>query len=146
MSTPFEYVYVNQDGTVRELSEMERDYLSEDFSGGDGGRPYIKWAYTDVDGWGSLSGFLARDKVPAGIAVQPVNPDYDSVVEDVITDSFADNKRLGDVITHHPDGTVTCTPNPNLSNAERFEKLRRFQLDRQLERERRARFSDQAKK
>lgn len=137
---PFEYVYVNQDGSVRELSPREQDYLSEDFDGGDGGRPYIKWAYTDLDGWGSLSGFLARDKVPATVAVRRVNPRFDSFATDEITDPFADNRRLGDVIIQHADGTVTCTPNPALSDTQRIAALRESYLARQRKREQLATF------
>src|SRR5688572_29806530 len=60
----FRYVYVNQDGSVRELSPEERDYLSEKFYNGDGGRPYIKSSYESHDGWGSQSGFIPRRQVP----------------------------------------------------------------------------------
>ena len=76
--TPAEqtFVYVNQDGTVRELSIDEREYLSTEFSGGDGGRPYTKSNYKDRDGWGSMSGFFWRRKLPPNIVVEPVNPDY----------------------------------------------------------------------
>jgi hypothetical protein len=56
----FKFVYVNQDGSVRELSPEERGYLSEEFPGEDGGRPYIKWSYESRDGWGSKSGFIER--------------------------------------------------------------------------------------
>ena len=71
-----EFIYVNQDGTARELSLDERDYLLKDFAGADGARPYIKNSYTAVDGWGSLSGFLRQRDLPSSITVMPVNPDY----------------------------------------------------------------------
>ena len=38
----FEYVYVEKDGTVRELDNEEIEYLQTDFKLGDGARPYIK--------------------------------------------------------------------------------------------------------
>lgn len=72
----FEFVYVNQDGTARELSSDERDYLSTDFLPNDGARPYIKRSYAALDGWGSMSGFLRRRKLPPSVAVKPVNPNY----------------------------------------------------------------------
>lgn len=72
----FEYVYVNQDGTARELSSDEREYLSKQFHPTDSGRPYIKSSYTSQDGWGSQSGFLLRRKLPPSITVMPVNPNY----------------------------------------------------------------------
>ena len=56
----FEYVYVNQDGSVRELSPKEQGYLKEKFSPFDGARPYIKSSYKSLDGWGSMSGFISR--------------------------------------------------------------------------------------
>jgi hypothetical protein len=37
-----DYVYVNDDGTARELSPVEREYLGQKFHPGDSGRPYIK--------------------------------------------------------------------------------------------------------
>jgi hypothetical protein len=72
----FEYVYINQDGTARELSSDEREYLSQHFHPADSGRPYIKTSYNSQDGWGSQSGFLPRRKLPAWITVKPVNPNY----------------------------------------------------------------------
>lgn len=74
----FSFVYVNQDGSVRELSPAEQTYLSKEFSGGDSGRPYIKSSYKSRDGWGSLSGFIERSKVPARIEISPVHPDFDA--------------------------------------------------------------------
>ena len=74
----FSYVYVNQDGTAREVSPGEQRYLTVDFEPGDGARPYVKLTYESRDGWGSRSGFLARRGLPRGIRVQPVHPDYDA--------------------------------------------------------------------
>lgn len=73
----FGFVYVSQEGLPRELSPGERDYLTTRFDPGDGARPYIKAAFESRNGWGSVAGFLARDKVPAGIRVSAVNPAYD---------------------------------------------------------------------
>lgn len=82
-SDDFPFVYVNQDGTVRELCADEKAYLSQEFHGSDGGRPYIKDAYNARDGWGSLSGFLQRSLVPVGVDVRPVNPDYVTPASDI---------------------------------------------------------------
>jgi hypothetical protein len=71
-----DFVYVNQDGTARELSSDERDYLETEFPPGDGGRPYIKGTYNDRDGWGSISGFLLRRRLPSSITVKPINPNF----------------------------------------------------------------------
>ena len=67
----FRYVYVNLDGSARELTSEEREYLSETFSGGDGGRPYIKFRYESLTPDGRMSGFLERRQLPARIGIQP---------------------------------------------------------------------------
>jgi len=40
----YPYIYVNADGTARELHAGERAYLEMEFKGGDGAMPYIKTA------------------------------------------------------------------------------------------------------
>jgi hypothetical protein len=67
----FRYVYVNRDGSARELTADEQEYLSEKFSGGDGGRPYIKFRYESLTPDGRISGFLERRQLPARIEIQP---------------------------------------------------------------------------
>ena len=42
------FVYVEEDGSARELSAEERDYLNTEFQGADGGRPYIKCWYREL--------------------------------------------------------------------------------------------------
>jgi hypothetical protein len=64
------FVRVNADGSIRELTADEREYLNTDFNGADGARPYIKRHYEQRDGWGSIAGFLYRDRVPPGIIIQ----------------------------------------------------------------------------
>src|SRR5689334_767250 len=53
-SEPYPYVYVNDDGSVRELHPSERIYLETSFSPFDGARPYTKDSYVMKDGWGSI--------------------------------------------------------------------------------------------
>jgi hypothetical protein len=77
MQSDVEYVYVNQDGTARELSPGERAYLAASFAPADGARPYVKSSYDALDGWGSRSGFLRRSDLPPNVSVQPVNAQYD---------------------------------------------------------------------
>lgn len=67
----YPYVYVEVDGTARELHADERTYLETKFDGADGARPYIKSKYEQSDGWGELSGYLKRSKLPAGKSVKP---------------------------------------------------------------------------
>ncbi len=72
---PYPYVYVNRDGSVRELHPAERDYLETPFLIGDSGRPYVKQAYLDKDGWGEIKGFCPRYVIPKelSIAEAPAN-------------------------------------------------------------------------
>lgn len=72
---PYPYVYVNHDGSVRELSEGERKFLETPFPAGDGGRPAIKTAYTSKNGWGSISGFCKREHIPPDMDIQPHQPE-----------------------------------------------------------------------
>jgi hypothetical protein len=108
-----DFVYVNQDGTARELSSDEREYLSQDFHGGDGARPYIKGTYAALDGWGSMSGFLLRRRLPRPVTVRPVNPNY---------------------------RTPSYDPSDDANGS--FEAVRRKVLERQREREKAARAVD----
>lgn len=131
----FEYVYVNQDGSVRELSPKEQVYLSTPFHGADGGRPYVKSRYDSKDGWGSLSGFVERRRVPSTLVIRGVHPDFDARVTtspdnllDVLLGGGAD-------AVHNADGSVTITPNPAISPKERMEGARAVQLASQRRRE-----------
>jgi hypothetical protein len=65
----FAFVYVNDDGTVRELTPDEIDYLNTEFVGSDGGRPYIKSRYKDRTPDGKLRGYLRRTDVPRRIKI-----------------------------------------------------------------------------
>jgi hypothetical protein len=58
------YVYINDDGSVRELTPEEANYLSMDFHPADGARPYIKFRYQSLTPDGRISGFLRRSQVP----------------------------------------------------------------------------------
>ena len=66
----FEFVYIENDGTVRELDEEEQKYLSEKFDPNDGGRPYIKLRYRKLTPEGKISGFISRRKVPKKIIIK----------------------------------------------------------------------------
>ena len=60
----FKYVYVENDGTVRELDDEDKAYLSETFHPNDGARPYIKSRYRQKTPDGKLNGFIQRNRVP----------------------------------------------------------------------------------
>ena len=67
----FEYVYVNEDGTVSELAEEDIEYLKTEFSPADGGRPYIKSRYHQLTPDKKISGFIMRNRVPKRIEIKP---------------------------------------------------------------------------
>lgn len=125
------FVYVNQDSSVRELSPSEQ----EQFSGGDSGRPYIKSRYRSADGWGSQSGFIERRRIPSRIAILPVHPNYDALEKEIGHDMLGLHRAAGDIIETNDDGSITCTPNPNISRKERFERSRAHVLAEQRRRE-----------
>ena len=62
-------VYINEDGSARELTEAEKKYVDTEFSPLDGARPYIKTRYEQHNGWGNLGGFLQRKDVPVGVPI-----------------------------------------------------------------------------
>jgi hypothetical protein len=130
-----DYVYVNQDGSVRELSLDEREFLSRYFHPADGARPYIKTFFTTKDGWGSVSGFLLRKRLPKGAVVEQVNPNYKQADLDARCEYIEDSRRVGDIITQNADGSVLCTPNPDITHRKRFALFRELHLQRQRERE-----------
>jgi len=65
----FEYVYVENDGTVRELDKDEVEYLQTEFEPTDGARPYIKDSYDQLTPDKKIFGFLNRSKVPKEIKI-----------------------------------------------------------------------------
>lgn len=70
IKSDFEYVHVEEDGSVRELTREEKGYLKEEFAPSDGARPYIKFRYSSKTPDGKLWGFLARKKVPKDIDIK----------------------------------------------------------------------------
>ena len=131
----FEFVYVNQDGSARELSPEEQGYLSQKFVGGDSGRPYIKSNYESVDGWGSQSGFIARRRVPIQVDIRPVHPNYDDAVKRLGEDRLDLLRISGDVIVKNTDGSITSSPNPDIPRENHFEIVRSQFLAQQRRRE-----------
>jgi len=131
----FECVYVNQDGSVRELSPKEKEYLNEKFDLFDGARPYIKSSYKSLDGWGSMSGFLPRKEVPSNVVIDPVNPQYDSLMANRPVEYFDEDQICGDITETYPDGSVIITPNRKLSREERFNLIKRAHLEQQRKKE-----------
>jgi hypothetical protein len=72
MAKPSEVlVWINADGSARELTDAEKKYVDAEFSPFDGARPYIKSHYEQRNGWGKLSGYLQRTQLPKAM---PINP------------------------------------------------------------------------
>ena len=68
----FKYVHVENDGSVRELNEDEKKYLTEVFAPNDGSRPYIKYRFSDFTPDGKLSGYILRRRVPRKLSIKPL--------------------------------------------------------------------------
>jgi hypothetical protein len=64
-----QFVYIENDGTARELTEDEKEYLNTEFHPTDGARPYIKFRYRSLTPDGKMHGFLWRRRLPRGMPV-----------------------------------------------------------------------------
>lgn len=108
---PYAYVYINADGTARELHAGERAYLETEFTGGDGAMPYVKNSYDERNGWGELNGYLERASLPAGtpVAAAPAeDPSRPLSREDYI----AWLRGKGVAVTENSDGSLTLHGRP----------------------------------
>jgi hypothetical protein len=108
------YVYVNADGSARELHPDERDCLETPFQLGDGNTPSVKCSYSQRNGWGAIAGFLKRRHLPKEIVIQAApaeNPSKPLTSSDQI--QFLRDK--GPVVTEKVDGSFTVQkPKPTL--------------------------------
>ena len=107
----YQYVYVNADGTARELHASERQYLETEFQGGDGAMPYIKDTYDERNGWGELNGYLKRSELPEGIPIAEApaeNPDRPMNREE----SIAWLRAKGVEVVEDADGSYTALAKP----------------------------------
>lgn len=64
------FVYVEKNGTVRELNADEELLLERNFYPGDPMMPYIKQTYSQLNEDGNPAGFIMRHKVPPNITIQ----------------------------------------------------------------------------
>ena len=107
---PYPYVYVNADGSARELHAGERTYLETEFTGGDGAMPYIKSDYEERDGWGEITGYLLRSELPAGVAIAGApaeDPSKPLSQEEMI----ASLRAKGGEVIENADGSYTIMAN-----------------------------------
>jgi hypothetical protein len=72
----YKYVYIEDNGSAREVTADERIYLETEFHPADGARPYIKLRYESLNGWGELSGFLLRRQLPKNIKTDQVSSNF----------------------------------------------------------------------
>jgi hypothetical protein len=70
-------VYINEDGSARELTEAEKRYVDTEFSPFDGARPYIKSHYSQRTPLGEIKGYLLRSEVPDRVAIAPAPPEHE---------------------------------------------------------------------
>ena len=68
-------VYIDNDGSARELTEAEKKYVDTEFSPFDGARPYIKSSYSERTALGEIRGYLPRTKVPDRVPIEPAPPE-----------------------------------------------------------------------
>jgi hypothetical protein len=64
-----QFVWIDDDGTARELTDEEKDYLNTDFHPTDGARPNIKFKYDSLTPDGKMRGYLWRHELPLGMPV-----------------------------------------------------------------------------
>jgi len=104
---PYPYVYVEADGTARELHAAERGYLETEFKGGDGAMPSIKDSYDERNGWGEIRGYLKRAALPAGMAVADAPAEDPRQLLITREDYVAWLRGKGVEVTENSDGSLT---------------------------------------
>jgi hypothetical protein len=102
----YPYIYINADGTARELHASERAWLETEFKGGDGAMPNVKDSYEERNGWGELNGYLARTALPAGTPVADA-PAEDPRRPMSPQEYIASLRRKGVRVTENGDGSFT---------------------------------------
>ena len=103
---PYPNIYVNADGSARELHAGERAYLETEFKGGDGAMPYVKDSYEERNGWGEITGYLKRAALPAGTLVENA-PAEDTRRPFSREDYIAWLRGKGVDVTENSDGSLT---------------------------------------
>ena len=69
-------VYINEDGSARELTEADKRYVDTEFSPLDGARPYIKSHYSQRTALGEIRGYLPRSEVPEHVSINPAPSEH----------------------------------------------------------------------
>ena len=68
-------IYVNDDGSARELNDAEKRYVDTEFSPLDGARPYVKSSYEQRTPLSEIRGYLPRAALPDGVPIHPAPPE-----------------------------------------------------------------------
>lgn len=105
----FPYIYINADGSARELHATERAYLETEFVGGDGDAPNIKLEYEERNGWGDLNGYLAREHLPNGMLIASA-PTEDPLKPMTRQEQIDWYRARGVELVENPDGSLTMLP------------------------------------
>lgn len=103
---PYPYLFVNADGSARELHPNERKLLETPFQGADGARPYAKRSYSQKDGWGEITGFLKRSKLPPGIPIGAA-PEQELRMPVTKAEHIQFLREKGMEVVENSDGSIT---------------------------------------
>jgi hypothetical protein len=104
---PYRYVYVNADGSARELHPNERNLLETPFHPADGARPYVKSNYSQKNGWGEIAGFLERSRLPPGTQILAA-PEEDRSPPLTKEDHIQFLRAKGMEVIENSDGSITA--------------------------------------
>ncbi|MFZ3226567.1 MAG: hypothetical protein WA230_13800 [Xanthobacteraceae bacterium] len=108
----YPYIYINADGTARELHAGERAWLETEYQGGDGAMPSVKDSYEERNGWGEISGYLKRAALPGGTPVGDAPAD-DPRRPMSRADTIAWLRGKGVEVTENDDGSLTAQGLPD---------------------------------
>jgi hypothetical protein len=108
---PYPYVFVNADGSARELHPSERKHLETPFHPADGGRPYVKRRYSQKNGWGEIDGLLERSKLPHGTRISAA-PEEDPLKTPTREERILFLRAKGVEVVENSDGTFTARTKP----------------------------------
>ena len=71
-------IWINSDGTARELTDAQKRYVDTDFLPFDGARPYIKSHYSQRTKLGEIKGFLHRKEAPERVPIKPAPSEHEA--------------------------------------------------------------------
>jgi hypothetical protein len=106
---PYPFVYVEKDGTVRELHASERKHLETTFHPADGSRPYVKNSYNQKNLVASMRGYCLRSKIPSHIVIYgpPIQDPTVLSKEELIEYEINLSKAQGFDLINNEDGKLT---------------------------------------